>query len=681
MAAMSWLMLGFHAAMSAEWRKPSVMRAAQITPVNASLTDVPTVAPAPARLPGVPGYRVVRRLGQGGMATVYLAVQESLDRQVAIKVMATIASADEQHAQRFEHEARTIGKLEHPAIVNIHEVGRTDEGQLYYVMPYLSRGDLSHRSLSDDEPRVLEILRALLDALAYAHARGIVHRDVKAENVLFDSSDRPLLADFGIALSKRAATRLTTAGMTLGSGGYMAPEQARGEEVDHRADLYSVGVLAYELLTGELPYQAEEPLALAMMHGHDPIPRLPREKRHWQPFIDRAMAKAPERRFKNARLMQRALDPVEKRVRGGSVSVGELAYAVVHDPAWRKPWALTAVGILMAAAASWAALPLLVTEPSAATATQAGNESPVMAIDAQVLARALANAEEQFAARAVLEPAGANAAETWLGVLRMDPINPDARAGLVRTMGWLGQQTEAALLAGDAAVLEGHYRQAELLRDSAGGVLDGAFVDYQSRVRRQLEEDVRAAVAARQRDRAQRAGSLLTGLGLVEESDLPPLQVASAAPGAARPPAPAAVDKVQIDTVTHRQYAEFAEATGREPARCHLLLSPLRLINPRDWRDFGDGSDPVVCVSYDDALAYARWRSQREGASFRLPSGPAEAVPARSGVGVWTRACADAAPGEGTCPRRVIAGIGGSGRAADPGRGYDEVGLLLLREG
>lgn len=681
-------MLGFHAAMSAEWRKPSVMRAAQITPVNASLTDVPTVAPAPVRLPGVPGYRVVRRLGQGGMATVYLAVQESLDRQVAIKVMATIASADEQHAHRFEHEARTIGKLEHPAIVNIHEVGRTDEGQLYYVMPYLSRGDLSHRSLGDDEPRVLEILRALLDALAYAHARGIVHRDVKAENVLFDSSDRPLLADFGIALSKRAATRLTTAGMTLGSGGYMAPEQARGEEVDHRADLYSVGVLAYELLTGELPYQSEEPLALAMMHGHDPIPRLPREKRHWQPFIDRAMAKAPERRFKNARLMQRALDPVEKRVRGGSVSIGELAYAVVHDPAWRKPWALTAVGIMIAAAASWAVLPMLVTAPAASNGAVLRSEPPVMAIDAQVLARALANADEQFAARSVLEPAGANAAETWLGVLRMDPVNRDARAGLVRTMGWLGEQTDAALLAGDATAVQGRYGQAELLRDSAGGVLEGAFVDFQSRVRRQLEEDVRAAVAARQHERARRSGSLLTGLGLVDESDLPLLQLARAAPAhsVSRPPAPAATGKVQLDTVTHRQYAEFADSTGREPARCHLLLSPLRLINPRDWRDFGDGSDPVVCVSYDDALAYARWRSQRDGASFRLPSGPAEAVPARSGVGVWTRACADAAPGdaapgESTCPRRVIAGIGGSGRAADPDRGYDEVGLLLLREG
>ena len=653
------------------------MRAAQITPLNASLNEAPSAAASPVRMPGVPGYRMVRRLGQGGMATVYLAVQESLDRQVAIKVMASIATADEQHAHRFEHEARTIGKLEHPAIVNIHEVGRTDEGQLYYVMPYLSRGDLSHRSMSDDEPRIIEILRALLDALAYAHARGIVHRDVKAENVLFDSSDRPLLADFGIALSKRSATRLTTAGMTLGSGGYMAPEQARGEEVDHRADLYSVGVLAFELLTGELPYQAEEPLALAMMHGHDPIPRLPREKRHWQPFVDRAMAKSPERRYRNARLMQRALEQVERRVRGGSVSIGELAYAVVHDPAWRKPWALTAIGVMLAAGLTWTVLPMLGAAPVAAAPGHSGPQP--MAIDTQVLAHALANAEEQFAARAVLEPSGANAAETWLGVLRMDPINADARAGLVRSIGWLAEQTLQAARAGDSTAVEHNYRRAELLRDSAGGVLDGPFIDFQSGLRRTLEEEVRSAVAAGRQTRARQVGELLTSLALVDAEALPQLLVAAAPPVSAKA-APAA-PKVLLDTVTHGEYAEFVEATHRQPARCHLLLSPMRLFKPRDWRDFGNGNDPVVCISYEDAVDYARWRSRRERSSFRLPSGPAEAIPAASGIGVWTRACADQpAADAGECGRRVVAGLGNSERGAAPDRGYDEVGLVLIQE-
>ncbi len=263
-------------------------------------------------MPDIPGYRVLRRIGKGGMSQVYLGVQESLDRQVAIKVMSPEALADEVSKQRFEQEARTIAKLEHPCIVGIHEVGRSHQGLMYYVLPYLAKGHLGQRDFTNDEARTFEVLRALLSALEYAHARGIVHRDVKAENVLFDNADRPLLTDFGIALSKKDNTRITTAGLAVGSGGYMAPEQARGEAVDGRADLYSVGVLAYELVTGRLPYLANDPLALALMHAQDPIPRLSADKKHWQGFIDRAMAKIPENRFRNAQQMLSALNQLSE---------------------------------------------------------------------------------------------------------------------------------------------------------------------------------------------------------------------------------------------------------------------------------------------------------------------------------------------------------------------------------
>ena len=259
-------------------------------------------------MPDIPGYRVMRRIGRGGMSYVYLGVQVSLDRQVAIKVMAPEAMADEKSKQRFEQEARTIAKLEHPSIVGIHEVGRSPEGLMYYVLPYLAKGHLGQRDFTNDEARAIEVIRSLLSALEYAHARGIVHRDVKAENVLFDNADRPLLTDFGIALAKRDTTRITTAGLAVGSGGYMAPEQARGEAVDGRADLYSVGVLAFELLTGHLPYMSGDQLGLALMHAQDPIPRLPPEKKHWQAFIDRAMAKSPDNRYRNAQQMLSALN-------------------------------------------------------------------------------------------------------------------------------------------------------------------------------------------------------------------------------------------------------------------------------------------------------------------------------------------------------------------------------------
>lgn len=265
-----------------------------------------------AYMPDIPGYRVMRRLGQGGMSYVYLGVQESLDRQVAIKVIVPTALKDEIGKLRFEREARTIAKLQHPAIVSIHDVGRTELGLLYFVMPYLPRGHLGQRDLRNDEPRLIAILRALLWGLDYAHERGVVHRDIKSENVLFDNVDHPLLADFGIAMHRGDRNRVTDGGFALGSATHMAPEQARGERVDARADLYSLGVVAYEKLTGELPFQAEGPLQMAVRHSVDPVPRLPAAKAHWQAFIDRALAKSPDERYTSARHMMAALDLIEE---------------------------------------------------------------------------------------------------------------------------------------------------------------------------------------------------------------------------------------------------------------------------------------------------------------------------------------------------------------------------------
>ncbi|MBD8527349.1 bifunctional serine/threonine-protein kinase/formylglycine-generating enzyme family protein [Pseudomarimonas arenosa] len=262
-------------------------------------------------MPDIPGYRVLRLIGRGGMSYVYLGVQKSLDRQVAIKVIAPEALKDEISKLRFEKEARTIARLQHPCIVGIYEVGRTEHGLLFYVLPYLARGHLGQRNFRDNEARIIEVLRSLLWALDYAHGRGVVHRDVKSENVLFDNADRPLLTDFGIAINRKDRSRVTGRGFAVGSGAHMPPEQARGEPVDGRADLYSLGVLTFEMLTGRLPYQNADPLGLALMHATDPVPRLPAERKHWQILVDRAMAKLPGERFADAQEMMAALDKVE----------------------------------------------------------------------------------------------------------------------------------------------------------------------------------------------------------------------------------------------------------------------------------------------------------------------------------------------------------------------------------
>ena len=325
--------------------------------------------------PHIPGYRFERPLGQGGMATVYLATQEWLDRPVAIKVMERDALLDETSKQRFENEARTIAKLTHPGIVHIYEVGRTGDGQLYYSMSYLANGDLSQRKLGD-EAQIIEVLRALLAALDYAHARGIVHRDVKQENVLFDSDNRPLLTDFGIAVSQTDKVRVTTAGFAVGSSGYMAPEQARGAVVDRRADLYSLGVLTFELLTGNLPFHSADALAMALMHAHDPIPRLPAAKSHWQGFIDRAMAKSPDRRFENAQQMLEALERIARRNAQMPGPVRRTFNRAVARREAVRPRMLALVGALLLATGLYAARDRLPYIGNAATSIPAAAEAP-----------------------------------------------------------------------------------------------------------------------------------------------------------------------------------------------------------------------------------------------------------------------------------------------------------------
>src|SRR5690242_1947502 len=257
----------------------------------------------------IPGHRLVRPLGRGGMATVYLAIQASLSRPVAVKILQ--APTDEA-ITRFEQEARTIARLQHPHIVAIYEVGRTSDGQLFYTMPYLPNGDLSRLDLRESPARIAAVIRALASALGHAHQHGIVHRDVKPENVLFDQHRRALLTDFGIARASDNL-RVTRQGATMGSSGYMSPEQARGLDIDGRSDLYSLGVVAYELLTGDLPFHGTDALATAIAHIEQPVPRLPPLKRAWQSFLDKALAKSPEDRFQNAQEMIDALDVVSGR--------------------------------------------------------------------------------------------------------------------------------------------------------------------------------------------------------------------------------------------------------------------------------------------------------------------------------------------------------------------------------
>ena len=261
--------------------------------------------------PQIDGYRITRLIGQGGMARVYAAVEAELEREVAIKVVQLDPTRDADIASRLEFEARSLARLRHPHIVELYRFGRLSTSALYYVMPLLSGGDLGHWLKPVAETKVCALMCDLLDALGHAHQAGIVHRDVKPENILFDQHGRVQLADFGAAFALDVASstthRLTQEGFAVGSLGYMSPEQARGQGVTGLSDLYSLAVVAFELLTDTRCHIGNDAVAIALAQIEQPPAQLPVELTHWQAFFACALNPNPHQRYASAALMKAAL--------------------------------------------------------------------------------------------------------------------------------------------------------------------------------------------------------------------------------------------------------------------------------------------------------------------------------------------------------------------------------------
>jgi serine/threonine-protein kinase PpkA len=658
--------------------------------------------------PQVDGYRIVKVIGHGGMSTVYLADQISLGRKVALKIMLPEALADEVSRGRFENEAGTIARMQHPNIVGIHEVGRTSDGLPFYSMPYLSHGHLAQRDLRGDQPRVAEILRVLLQALDYAHVRGVVHRDVKAENVLFDDNERPQLADFGIALRRGSSPRLTSTGLAVGSTAYMPPEQARGATVDRRADLYSLGVLTWEMLTGSLPYNAGDALSMAMLHVQNPLPRLPPSLKHWQGLIDKSMAKSPDDRYASAQDMLEALESIQARA-GKNFGIVEVpppategGTAMRRGIGW-KPVAL-ATAVLASVVALSFGLPRLLGKGSDAlpglpeTAKTAGIDAstsgglPVPSANAGEavlgginptttagMSAYLANAEQQLRDGQLLAPANGNAWDSLDAARRVNPTDLQMLMLSAHLFDALGNASEQALHNGDASGAHETFDRARELDARRGG--DGSAIDL---LRKRLEVALtsRLAVLIAKPDRSS-AEALLANTRWI---GLDPARSQALQARLARLPANAAngtsaenatstrPHSVEILTVSRTEYSHFANATARAAAECGRtgFLGTTR----RSWKSPGDkqaDSAPVVCVSADDANAYAHWLSAHEKHRYRLPSvgeARSQAAPPVSG---WLTLCAD-----NKCSKRVVSG---KPKPLDADRGYNDVGIRLVRGG
>jgi serine/threonine protein kinase len=322
-------------------------------------------------------YRLQSKLGSGGMSTVYLAGDETLERQVAVKVLHAEISDQPDQIERFRREATAVAKLSHPNVVSVIDAGQ-DAGHPYIVFEYIDGETLKQRierlgrlPLDEAAAYAIEVGRGL----AAAHRRKLVHRDVKPQNVLIDPDGRARVTDFGIARSLEAKG-LTATGRVLGTTDYVAPEQAMGQEIDARSDIYSLGVLLYEMLTGEVPFHAETQVGVAMKHVNEPLPavetRRPEVSAALAAVIEKATAKDPEQRYTTMASMLRDLEAaLEVEVSRAGRSTGEVTSVLDSVPSPRRR-------ILTRRSVSWAGILLVLVGAAAAVAVVAftGEEEP-----------------------------------------------------------------------------------------------------------------------------------------------------------------------------------------------------------------------------------------------------------------------------------------------------------------
>lgn len=285
-------------------------------------------------------YEIKSELGRGGMATVYKGYDPRFEREVAVKVLPPeLLHADPQFRLRFQREAKIIASLEHASIVPVYDVG-ADEDLPYFVMRYMTGGSLSERIKAgvlsvEEATRIIERVGPGLDE---AHAKGIVHRDIKPSNILFDSKGTPYISDFGIAKLSQAQAGSVTGSGIIGTPAYMAPEQAQGDSIDGRADIYALGIILFEMVTGRQPYEADTPMAVAIKHITDPIPLIlianPKLPAGMDMIIQRAMAKDRDDRFSSSKEM---LDALYAVMRGDTTKLQPVAPKTIKGTLIQKP--------------------------------------------------------------------------------------------------------------------------------------------------------------------------------------------------------------------------------------------------------------------------------------------------------------------------------------------------------
>jgi serine/threonine-protein kinase PpkA len=706
----------------------------------------------------IPGYSVSGEIGRGGMAVVHRARQVLLDREVALKVLNPQLAQDPVYAQRFLQEARMLASLGHPHIVPVYDVGVTPEGLHYFSMQLFGGGDFAQRMKEGiDEVELVRVLLAVGQALGFAHARGYVHRDVTPCNILFDERNRPVLTDFGIARALAATSRITASGLSIGTSQYMSPEQARGQEVDRRSDIYSLGVLLFEALVGKPPFEGDDGFAVAYAHVHEPVPRLPEGLERWQPLIDRAMAKNPDERYADtaafidglrstapnefAAVLKKegvalataagapmaapkpaakpaaakaAEKPVEKPAEKAKPSPKAVPVkpAIIADASGkpnRVPLlvgaALVLVGLGLVGAfwlggddepgkpavavTSTPDKPIPKTDPTTtapiANSGEAAGDATVLVegadpaaernIDgdietAQAIAlgemptvedpvvKLLAMGRANLAAQRISSPPGNNALDRYKLVLRIEPNNADAKAGIAAVaQAYVDLAAKQDPQTAEQQWLDYLVRAETIARDNdAAAPLAAA----QAMRRARADELVaRGAVAAEAWDRDTAFAEYNHALAILPDYEPAKKGLREAEkvgqPGyvfrdleaASGTPELVVVDKFAMARreTTVGEFRAYWRAAGQKkfggaPPSCRDRESFFRSSRSRTWEKPGhEQSDkhPVVCVTYAMAEGYAAWLSERTGEKYRLPS-----------ASEWRAAAGNGAPGKCT---------------------------------
>src|SRR5688572_13013353 len=266
-------------------------------------------------------YRVTGRIGSGGMADVYCADDTHLGREVAIKVLHRRFSQDEEFVERFRREASAAAGLQHPNVVSVYDRGSHDD--TWYIAMELLKGrslkDVIRQDAPIDQRRAIDLVIQILQAASFAHKRGVVHRDFKPHNVIVADDDSLKVTDFGIA--RAGASEMTETGSIMGTAQYLSPEQAQGQRVDARSDLYSIGVILFELLTSQVPFTGESAVSIALKHVSEPAPPVASWRPDVHPVLDaviaRALVKDPAGRFQSAEEFVLALDDARRAIASG----------------------------------------------------------------------------------------------------------------------------------------------------------------------------------------------------------------------------------------------------------------------------------------------------------------------------------------------------------------------------